>query len=58
MTNFIIELDREDDGRWIGEVIDLPGVLVYGLSRDEAVVKAEALAFRVLTDRLKEAPDP
>jgi predicted RNase H-like HicB family nuclease len=47
-----IEIDREDDGRWIGEVPDLPGVLAYGASREEAVAKAEALALRVIADRL------
>jgi len=53
MSDFIVEIDREDDGRWIGEVTDLPGVLAYGRSRDEAVAKAKALAFRVLADRLE-----
>jgi predicted RNase H-like HicB family nuclease len=47
-----IEIDKEDDGRWIGEVPDLPGVLAYGTSREEAVAKAEALALRVIADRL------
>jgi predicted RNase H-like HicB family nuclease len=47
-----IEIDREEDGRWIGEVPDLPGVLAYGASRDEAVVRTEALALRVIADRL------
>jgi predicted RNase H-like HicB family nuclease len=53
MSEFTVEIEREDDGRWIGEVVDLPGVLVYGSSRDEAVAKAKALAFRVLADRLE-----
>ena len=48
-----IEVEREDDGRWIAEVPDLPGVLAYGTSRDEAVARAEALALRVLADRLE-----
>lgn len=47
-----IELDREDDGRWIAEVPDLPGVMVYGVTEQEAVSKAEALALRVIADRL------
>ena len=47
-----IEIDREEDGRWIGEIPDLPGVLAYGASREEAVAKAEALALRVIADRL------
>lgn len=48
-----IELEREEDGRWIAEVADLPGVLAYGSTRDEAMAKAEALALRVLADRLE-----
>jgi len=47
-----IEVDREDDGRWIAEVPDLPGVMVYGVTQQEAVSKAEALALRVIADRL------
>jgi predicted RNase H-like HicB family nuclease len=57
MSDFIVEVEREDDGRWIGEVTDLPGVLAYGTSRDEAVAKAKALAFRVLADRLEHGED-
>jgi predicted RNase H-like HicB family nuclease len=53
MSEFTVEVEREDDGRWIGEVIDLPGVLAYGANRDEAVAKTKALAFRVLADRLE-----
>lgn len=49
----IIELDREEDGRWIAEVPSLPGVMVYGQTRDEAVARVEALALRVLADRLE-----
>jgi len=48
-----IELEREDDGRWIAEVADLPGVLAYGQSRDEALARAEALALCYLADRLE-----
>lgn len=51
MSELTIEVEREEDGRWICEVTDLPGVLAYGDTRDEAVAKAEALAFRVLADR-------
>jgi predicted RNase H-like HicB family nuclease len=47
-----VEIDREDDGRWIAEVPDLPGVISYGQTRDEAVVRVQALALRVLADRL------
>lgn len=48
-----IEIEREDDGRWIGEVPDLPGVLVYGASEAEARIKVTALALRVIADRLE-----
>lgn len=47
-----IELEREDDGRWIAEVPELPGVMAYGATRKEALHKAEALALRVIADRL------
>ncbi len=53
MSDFTVEIEREDDGRWIGEVIDLPGVLAYGATRDEAIARTKALAFRVLADRLE-----
>jgi len=48
-----IEIEREDDGRWIAEIPELPGVMAYGDSRNEAISKAEALALRVLADRLE-----
>jgi predicted RNase H-like HicB family nuclease len=48
-----IEIEREDDGRWIAEVPDLPGVMVYGHSREEAISRVKALALRVLADRLE-----
>jgi predicted RNase H-like HicB family nuclease len=48
-----VEVEREDDGRWIAEVVDLPGVLAYGVSRDEAIERAKALSLRVLADRLE-----
>ena len=57
MSDFTVEIERETDGRWIGEVTALPGVLAYGASRDEAVAKAKALAFRVLADRLEHGED-
>jgi predicted RNase H-like HicB family nuclease len=47
-----IEIEREEDGRWIAEVDDLPGVLAYGKTREEAIAKVEALALRVIADRL------
>ncbi len=48
-----VEVEREEDGRWIAEVPDLPGVMTYGRERDEAISKVEALALRVLADRLE-----
>jgi predicted RNase H-like HicB family nuclease len=48
-----IEIEKEDDGRWIAEIPELPGVMAYGNSRNEAISKAEALALRVLADRLE-----
>ena len=48
-----LELEQEEDGRWIAEVPDLPGVLAYGSSQDEARARAQALALRVLADRLE-----
>lgn len=50
---FTMEIDREEDGRWIAEVIDLPGVMVYGGTREEALARAKALALRVVADRLE-----
>ena len=47
-----IEVEREEDGRWIAEVPDLPGVIVYGEDRASAIAKARALAVRVLAERL------
>jgi len=49
----VVELEREADGRWIAEVLALPGVLAYGASREEALARAEVLALRVLADRLE-----
>jgi predicted RNase H-like HicB family nuclease len=50
---FRIELERETDGRWIAEVVELPGVLAYGASRDDAITCVQALALRVVADRLE-----
>lgn len=50
---FTIELDREDDGRWIAEIPALPGVMVYGASEPEALARVEALALRVVADRVE-----
>ena len=51
--NFTIEQEQEVDGRWLAEVMELPGVLAYGASSLEAVSKVEVLALRVLADRLE-----
>ena len=48
-----IEIEREEDGRWIAEVPDLPGVMVYGQSREDVIAKVEMLALRVIADRLE-----
>jgi len=45
---FTIEIEREDDGRWIAEVVDLPGVLAYGQTPEEATAKVQAIALRVV----------
>jgi predicted RNase H-like HicB family nuclease len=51
--NLTVEFEQEDDGRWLAEVIDLPGVLTYGQTREEAAARVQALALRVLADRLE-----
>ena len=48
-----VEIEREDDGRCIAEVPQLPGVLAYGQSREEAIARAQALALRVIAERLE-----
>ena len=50
---FRVEVEQEEDGRWIAEVIDLPGVLAYGQTQEEAKAKVQALALRVVADRLE-----
>jgi predicted RNase H-like HicB family nuclease len=50
---FNIEIEREDDGRWIAEVPDMPGVMVYGEDRASAVAKVQALALRVLAEKVE-----
>jgi len=53
VITFKVETEREDDGRWLAEVLELPGVLAYGASQDAAVAKVQALALRVLAERLE-----
>jgi predicted RNase H-like HicB family nuclease len=59
--NFSIEYEQEEDGRWLAEVLEIPGALAYGKTSEDAVAKVQALALRVLADRLEHgevAPDP
>ncbi|RCJ15206.1 hypothetical protein A6S26_07695 [Nostoc sp. ATCC 43529] len=51
--NFTIEIEQEEDGRFLAEVIDFSGVLAYGQTREEAVARVQALALRVLADKLE-----
>lgn len=53
MTQFSIEIDHEEDGRWIAEIPLLPGALCYGVSKEDAARKVEALALRILADRVE-----
>jgi len=53
MTSFAIEIDQEEDGRWFAEVPDLPGVIAYGPSREEAITKVKTLALRVIAERIE-----
>ena len=52
--NFTIECEEEVDGRWIAEVPQLPGVLCYGQSANDAMAKAEVLALRTMAERLEQ----
>jgi len=52
LITFKVETEREDDGRWLAEVLELPGVLAYGESQELAVSKVQALALRVIAERL------
>jgi predicted RNase H-like HicB family nuclease len=51
---FTLECEREDDGRWLAEISQLPGVLAYGSSANEAMAKAEVLVLRVQAERLEQ----
>lgn len=50
---FKIEIEQEEDGRWIAEVVELPGIMVYGATPEEAKAKVQALTLRVLAERLE-----
>lgn len=51
--NYTLECEREEDGRWLAEICELPGVLAYGASSAEAMTKAQILALRVIAERLE-----
>ena len=57
-VTFTVALEREEDGRWLAEVTALPGVLCYGRDRDEAVAGVQALALRVIAERLENREEP
>ena len=52
-VSFKVETEKEADGRWLAEVAELPGTLAYGSSEDEAIARVQALALRVVADRLE-----
>ena len=56
--NFTVETEQEPDGRWIAEVAEIPGVMKYGATREQAIAQAEALALRVLADRIEHGEHP
>jgi predicted RNase H-like HicB family nuclease len=53
LITFSVEVEREIDGRWLAEVVELPGVLAYGTSEEGAISKVQALALRVIAERLE-----
>lgn len=57
-VQFTIETELEDDGRWIAEVVELSGVLKYGATRELAIAQAEALALRVIAERIEAGEHP
>lgn len=54
MVKFTVEIEQETDGRWIAEIPQIPGAMAYGNSREEAVARVEALALRVLAERIEQ----
>jgi predicted RNase H-like HicB family nuclease len=52
-NHFTIETEQEDDNRWIAEILEISGVLVYGNTQQQAITKAQALALRVIADKLE-----
>ena len=57
-VRFRIEVEQETDGRWIAEALELPGVMTYGQTREEAISNTERLAIEVIADRIKHAELP
>lgn len=53
-TSFTIETEREEDGRWIAEVVEIPGAMAYGSTSDETIAKVQALALRVLAENAEQ----
>jgi predicted RNase H-like HicB family nuclease len=53
-----VETEPEADGRWIAEIVDVPGILAYGATEKEAVASAQALALRILADRIEQQKEP
>ncbi|MBM3562776.1 MAG: type II toxin-antitoxin system HicB family antitoxin [Alphaproteobacteria bacterium] len=53
-----VETEQEEDGRWIAEILEIPGALKYGATREEAIAQAEALALRVIADRIERGERP
>ncbi|WP_414551906.1 type II toxin-antitoxin system HicB family antitoxin [Anabaena sp. CCY 0017] len=52
-SQFTIEVEQEDDGRWIAEILEIPGVLVYAFTQQQAILNVQALALRVIADKLE-----
>ena len=52
-NQFTVETEQEEDGRWIAEILEIPGVLVYGETRQQAIAYVQALALRVMADKLE-----
>jgi predicted RNase H-like HicB family nuclease len=57
-SHYRVEIEQEDDGRYLAEVVDLPGVLAYGDTAERALAHVQALALRVLADRLEHDEGP
>ena len=57
-SRYLVEIEREDDGRFLAEVVDLPGVVAYGETAEAALAHVQALALRVLADRLEHGEGP